>query len=402
MRIKIADRRQQNLNGLNKFLLVGNSSLTIAGFSLSQSTSMTLSDPNRAPSKQALNSIQHLRGIAALLVVSVHAHHLAVELGIKSSLLAIFAKYGEVGVDIFFVLSGFLMIYTTKSKEPGLATALGFMRARIVRIVPMYWLLTIVYACVLFILPSLFNQHRFVLHHVWTSLLFIPSYNSAGEALPVIYTGWTLNYEMFFYVLFAGVLCFTRKCAFPVIASAFVILALLGLGEPKNLLLHVYTSPLLLEFVAGGAIALAYAHGKALPWRVALLCLAVGVALIPSLNSEALHRAVYYGIPAALILFGALSLDKAGKWFRAPVLHAVGDSSYSLYLTHVFTLPIIGRLVLKLGAPGALPPTIVGFGIVAMCAVVGYVAYVVIEKRLTKLSQPKASHSKSLRAHAAG
>ena len=326
-----------------------------------------------------------------MLVVAFHVHMLADRIGINSSLLGSVARYGEFGVDIFFVLSGFLMIYTTRNKQPGFNTALEFMRARIARIVPLYWMLTIIYASVLFALPKLFDGHPFDFHHLWTSLLFIPSHNSIGEPVPVIYTGWTLNYEMFFYVIFAAMLCFTREHIFPIIAAAFISLSLFSLTSPTSLPLQVYTSPMLLEFVAGAAIALIYINGRAVSWMLALLCLLGGLLLIPTLASHSPHRFIHYGIPAALVVFGALALERDGKWLRLHILRAIGNSSYSLYLTHAFTLPIILRLAHNFSAPAALHPTIAAFILLALCVVVGHVTYIIVEKRTARWAKTNRS-----------
>lgn len=352
---------------------------------------MNSSDSHGTSSKLSLYSVQHLRGLAAMLVVSFHVHMLADRIGINSTLLRTLVKYGEFGVDIFFVLSGFLMIYTTRNKKPGFNTALEFMRARVIRIVPLYWLLTIMYASTLFALPKLFDDHPFDFHHLWTSLLFIPSHNSIGEPVPVIYTGWTLNYEMFFYVMFAAVLCLTREHIFPIIAAIFISLSLFSLTSHSSLPLEVYTNPMLLEFVAGAAIALIYTSGKAASWTLALLCLLAGLLLIPMLASHSPHRFIHYGIPAALVVFGALALEKEGKWPRLHILHAIGDSSYSLYLTHAFTLPIIFRLISKFNVPAALHPMIAAFTILAMCVMVGHVTYIIVEKRTARWAKTKKS-----------
>jgi len=330
--------------------------------------------------KQNFHSIQQLRGIAALLVVAFHLHMLSGIINLKSSFLEMAGRFGEIGVDIFFVLSGFLMIYTTRKKPPGFATAIEFMRARITRIAPLYWVLTIAFAIALFAMPTHFDAHPFDPQHLWKSLLFIPAYNHLGQPVPVIYTGWTLNYEMFFYVIFAMAICFTRKHAFTIIITTFASLSLFSLTDPSSLLLQTYTSPILLEFAAGCAIALVYDR-KAVHWKLALLCLLAGLCLIPVLATPALHRSVHYGIPATLIVFGALMLEKDGKWFQLRTLHLIGNSSYSLYLTHIFTLPIVLRIIRKLGIVAVLHPTIATLIIIAICVLVGHLTYIIVEKR---------------------
>jgi exopolysaccharide production protein ExoZ len=111
-----------------------------------------------------------------------------------------FDTFGGGGVDIFFVISGFIMVYTTQSHHVG---PFSFFVNRVVRIVPIYWLLTLAVFTLAVIAPHLLGATRAAPSELLKSLLFIPFAKSNGAVQPILFLGWTLNYEMFFYMLFA-------------------------------------------------------------------------------------------------------------------------------------------------------------------------------------------------------
>jgi exopolysaccharide production protein ExoZ len=154
--------------------------------------------------RRKLHALQVLRALAALMVVADHAvSYVATKQEVALSLKNLAWFLGIFGVDIFFVISGFIMIYTSRDL---FGTRLGFAKfayRRIVRIVPLYWLATITAA-------GLLLRHQFPSNfEIATSLAFVPAVTHPGEALrPILWVGWTLNLEMFFYALFTVSLLF--------------------------------------------------------------------------------------------------------------------------------------------------------------------------------------------------
>src|SRR5689334_16532037 len=149
-----------------------------------------------------LGSIQWLRGIAALMVVAFHTNTLALHPSARMDFLAI----GETGVDLFFVISGFIMTITTVDKRaPG-----EFLRRRIIRVVPLYWMITLSYAALAVMAPTLFRSASPDFLHTLGSLAFVPQFHPLFPSAiwPVVIPGWSLNYEMFFYGIFALALLF--------------------------------------------------------------------------------------------------------------------------------------------------------------------------------------------------
>jgi exopolysaccharide production protein ExoZ len=256
-------------------------------------------------------SIQYLRAIAALMVVCFHLH----TTGIFP--ISIWTSWLAGGVDIFFVISGFIMVRSTDGR--GMSAKEFFIR-RLVRIVPMYWLLT----CFAVTLNGVSFEH------IAASFLFIPALHPAfGIYLPVLEPGWTLNLEMFFYLIFGLTFALPPIRQLALIAILFSILVFAGTIFSLPGSIDFYANPLLLEFVAG--MALARFSRQLVQWT----CL-TGVALLTALHPFDLPRVIEFGIPAVIIFSSFLAAE---SWLpRIGVLKIVGDSSYAIYLAHFFTL----------------------------------------------------------------
>lgn len=301
------------------------------------------------PAPHTFIYLQYLRGIAALLVVYFHAVLQLKNLGVVSSGLPLF---GESGVDMFFVLSGFLMWITTDRSaiSPG-----AFIVNRLIRIVPLYWGLTVAAGVVALLLPEVLKHTKFEAVHFFSSLFFLPSINpsyldDASETLkltPVLVPGWTLNYEMFFYVIFAAVISLSGALRLPAIVFVFLaICAWGGFVGNSDSPITFYGNTIIFEFVFGIIIAIAVRHGITIRPVLALLGAVVGICTVVYFNiiDIPMPRAIVFGIPAALLVYSLCCLERHTRTIRLPLLKALGDASYSLYLTHVFTL-VICRLI---------------------------------------------------------
>lgn len=284
-----------------------------------------------------LIELQYVRAIAALLVVYFHSVLQIDKLGLASN--GGFPLFGESGVDIFFVLSGFVMWLTTSGRA---ISPMEFYTRRITRIVPLYWVLTLLAAAIAFVVPSLLKSTVFDVPHLLASLFFIPWVNPAsseGMLAPVIVPGWTLNCEMYFYLLFGLLLPLPERYrAFALAIAVGGITALCNI-LPATTATTFYGNPVTLEFVAGVFLADAWLKRRLLPQMVAALLLPLSFGLI--IYADHAHmtewRAVAFGVPAVLAIWSTLSLDwkRIGEW---RLLARIGDASYSLYLTHVFVL----------------------------------------------------------------
>ncbi|EKS36878.1 acyltransferase family protein [Afipia broomeae] len=328
-------------------------------------------------------SIQYLRAAAALMVVFFHADGMAEEYLNFSGL-----PFGAAGVDIFFVISGFIMWITTASER---TTPPSFAVTRIIRIVPLYWTMTLLlYGGWLIFrdpatVPSLWNLVR--------SLLFIPFVSPrTGEIQPLLIAGWTLNFEMFFYAVFAFALFIARRHRALLVCTILGALAALPLlVSPSGPIGLTYTSPLLIEFMIGCLLGIMYER-KALPRpAVAVFLLAVGCGFLLtsgmlSAASTGVARLFHWGLPAFLIVTGALSLEPKLRVWRLPML--LGDASYSIYLTHGVVLSVVKSAVMLSGLDAQ--PLLTGEFILAGClgsVVAGVAVYYLIERPLVAASR---------------
>src|ERR1035437_4102962 len=160
-----------------------------------------------------LNSLQILRAIAAWLVVYHHYMQGFHDFNYSTEVGHFFSSVGKFGVDIFFVISGFIMFFTLKR---GNYTALDFMLRRMIRIVPVYWFMTLVLIPVIYFFPSAnVARNNWNITSLAYSMLFIPHNNPTGIGLyPFLTVGWTLNYEMFFYLWLSLMLLVFRQSWF--------------------------------------------------------------------------------------------------------------------------------------------------------------------------------------------
>lgn len=289
--------------------------------------------------------LQYLRGIAALMVVYFHSVSQLENMAGAPTVLPLF---GESGVDLFFVLSGFLMWITTDRSR---VTPKSFMINRLIRIVPLYWGLTLAASAVALWFPQLLKHTQFDGIHVLSSLFFIPSANpsylsGAGEALkftPLLVPGWTLNYEMFFYVIFAVLMYFQNRLRVSLILGVFLLVCLAGAGgEGVNSVLEFYANPIIFEFMFGIFIALLVRRGQVVPLKVAVPIFMVSAVALIGINIANMNfcRAIEFGVPAALIVYSLCCVELQAGGLQWRLLKSLGDASFSLYLTHVFTLVV--------------------------------------------------------------
>ena len=331
-------------------------------------------------------SIQYLRAIAALMVVLFHLHPQLERMGLR----AWPGEWLSSGVDIFFVVSGFIMWWTTRTGDisPG-----DFMRRRIHRVVPVYWALSAVYVAVLLLAPRLMQSGELVLPHAVASFLFIPALHPVtGYMMPLVTPGWTLNYEMFFYVVFAFCLMLRDlRARLAAVSAALIGLATAGVVfDPQGAQLAAYTSTLLIEFLFGIGVAVLVSRGITLPAPAALAAIGVGAAawiLSDGLNTQA-TRFFWWGLPAMAIVYGAVSWERRRKSPAWPLLLLFGDASYSIYISHQLSLSAAGQAWRK--AAAGLPPLAMHLGFVVfgtLVAVVGgLLCYVLVERPLGRLT----------------
>lgn len=268
-------------------------------------------------------SIQYLRGIAALMVVFVHS---SVHYGGFFDPLGRYS-FASSGVDIFFVVSGFIMFTAARDEPPA-----EFMRRRVIRVAPLYWLATLAWLFVNLAIPGGAGRD---LRHVLLSLLFIPHASPAyaDSFMPYLEVGWTLNCEMMFYCVFAVGIMARHVVAVPVVVIGLLVASRFFV-VPESALGYTYTSSILGEFAAGVLVGKTLTRYSFRAFWPLLPLGVVGLAAVEFVGE--MTRGLSQGLPALAIVVGALALERAGKLPKLGLLRQIGDSSYSLYLSHSF------------------------------------------------------------------
>ncbi len=307
-----------------------------------------------------LLSIQYLRAIAALFVVLFHIS--ALTPGIVSTFEA-----GQAGVDIFFVISGYVMWMTGQGQAPG-----DFMMRRIIRIVPLYWAITLV-AAMVHASPGFSLGLEAAPADLIRSLLFIAYVNPASplEVAPIVIPGWTLNLEMFFYLMLAIALTVAGGRVLPVMVLALCMLVGLGaIMGPLPLVAGFYTQDILLEFAAGMILARWMETRPDITPGLGAGMMILGFAGILAGFPATGLRSIDWGLGAVLIVTGAVALEPVLARVPIPALKFFGDASYALYLSHPsmisLTAALSGMLGLAHGMQAALLALVLSLGVAAL------------------------------------
>lgn len=317
-------------------------------------------------------SIQYLRALAAFLVV---LYHIAFLVPIGEFIF----PQGRIGVDIFFVISGFVMWVTCQTPDPA-----NFLIRRIIRIVPLYWCATLYFAMVSFSngLEIGFNA---TLESFLKSLFFIPFENAdrGGRIVPVAGVGWTLNLEIMFYLIFAAALWVERSRRILIVFAVFASLAMLSqiMGAEYRILAFV-ADGIIFEFVAGMVLGLLYERGlipvrRSIPvWAVAYLTFTLTWGAFASDI-----RFVDLGLPSIVLVYFVLGFEGRLAARPSPSLLLLGSASYALYLSHKAVLEAFFALSFHL--TWLKNPLIFWPAVTMACLVSAVVVYKVFEEPVT-------------------
>ena len=342
-------------------------------------------DWSRMLTKQ-LNSIQVLRAIAALCVVMLHTVVNVATHGWTSQFIPSLARHGEMGVDIFFVISGFVIALISYGKPAGFDAARHFIIARGTRIIPLYWALSFLFAMLLFFGPPAFGHDRFSLWRVMASFLFIPSLNWVGTIAPLIGVGWTLNYEIWFYALFSFAMV-ASKTPVRSVAIALIMLAAVHPLHEGGIFWNFYTNSIVLEFVGGMILGTIYAKYKSVNLYIILSLIPIVVLSIWNydLTYTGETRFVALGVPAFSIVCYALYFENKLRWSK--FLCSLGDASYSLYLTHAFTIPSCMMLIQTVDRKHGLRGDLVCRLLLEKKKVLAFISHRYLERPMTRITR---------------
>ncbi|TAU59490.1 acyltransferase (plasmid) [Rhizobium ruizarguesonis] len=312
--------------------------------------------------------IQVIRAFAAIIVV-IHHSIRAYTLNPPGYMVNLFKSYLSVswftealafGVDVFFVISGFIMVYVSTPYVDGRKPPLDFLVRRIERIYPPYLIAT----AVLLILTAIrfgTGNPDFSLWRIVTSSALWPTFNSQGLVQPILGVGWTLSFEMYFYLVFFLSLSLQRTKFLPLTVGIIVAVWLAASTFNSQTAIGSFLkNPIVLEFLFGCGIAAAFRAGR-LPKLHGLTIVASILIVLVSTHFQADGyfsqdwRVIYWGMPAALIIASSLQISFNHETPIGRLGVFLGNASYSIYLMHIAVIYLIMTRIY---------PKLIDFGVV--------------------------------------
>jgi exopolysaccharide production protein ExoZ len=344
-----------------------------------------------------IEGIQVLRAVAVVLVAWLHAGQ---QLG--DWRVAELPHFGAFGIDIFFVISGFIMSFVvlrTKQDHPGARASWGFLKRRLIRIFPIYWVFALLRSA------RLLHGHGFFLQNYFPSFLLLPGLFPRYPL--VVGFSWTMVFEMFFYYVLAATLLVTVRLAVPVsitfLGAAVLMGQIAGVENPSWI---AFSSPLLLEFSLGAITALAFIRFRQRR-RLGVVVLVAGVSLSLYLRANphqggaggidmvlssvgAVRHAFTWGLAATMIVSGMVFWSPSIRSLPGRMTIILGDASYSAYLASSLVIEFAGRILLKAGGHASLgKETLFQTLLVITVLVAGWLSYQFVEGPLRRWLQEK-------------
>lgn len=350
--------------------------------------------PNAA-NRERFDAVQVLRALAAAAVVFQHAvMNWAQKATVPGPMPSVEAM-GDYGVKLFFCISGFIIVHTAMAMAPGWESAKTFWRRRIRRIVPLYWIITTVY-----VIKLVASDQDVGIAQVLQSYLFIPYLNPQGLMQPILGQGWSLNYEMLFYLTFGAMFFLPRSWHVPAVAGLMTALAAVRAfgwldDASSGGVLSYWADAIILYFVAGMLACPVAQHWRARKWPALTQGWAafVGTCIVVWYAGFALpadHELAFPWMPVASIVPLLLCITAQPRPIGSAwqPLVAAGDASYSTYLTHGFVMGPMARLMGGLSASDALGYYGFAWICVLACTGAGYLIFVGLERPMNKGRMP--------------
>ena len=285
-----------------------------------------------------IRSLQLLRFVAAFAVVLFHSYigGRGGEAGMDDLLINRFFALGASGVHIFFVISGFVMVFTSLRGEVPMRPA-TFIKRRLLRIYPIYWVIALAYLIVHEVIGTAYALSP---SEILGAFTLWPELSSK-----IIGPGWTLSFEMYFYLSFALMLFLPVRYGLPALSALFAACIAMGFVlEPTSPELRLATNGLLLEFLAGCWLAHLYLKGKQLPQAAAIWSIILAILLFAGgvvLGHRGLPSLIVWGLPSIALVAGIIALEQRFSNPIAKFFAKLGDSSYFLYLCHILVIDLV-------------------------------------------------------------
>lgn len=342
-------------------------------------------------------TLQTCRAFASVIVVLFHlGATLALDkyFGIKA-----FARpfiFGHAGVDFFFVLSGFIIVHIHHKEFGCPARLLNYLKRRVVRIYPVYWLIFLGVYLAAMPFAGLRETLPTELPTILKALLLIPQdpLRVGGTGAPVLIVAWSLQYEIVFYSIVA-VLVASRVFGAAVIAAIVVLYLFQPFGH--DFPFGFFQKEWLLLFALGGLVA--WINSSALSIRFPrllalfgiILFMANGLSEVFAVSIEPGSGSLIYGVASACIILGLIRAELAGTanaWKPGWAI-LLGDASYALYLIHFPLISIICKVAIMLGLSGIMGAIVTYIIALFLCLGSALVFHLWIEKPILRYFNPK-------------
>jgi exopolysaccharide production protein ExoZ len=346
---------------------------------------------------QKLNLLQVFRGLAAVMVILAHCD-LIFNQNFQKDFFGKIFNFGGSGVDFFFVLSGFIILYIHQSDIGNRSKLKSFVIKRVTRIYPIYWVvLTLKLSASLFFAYDPDTGKRNILE-IFKAFILFPQ---RQEIISSSFLGvsWTLSFEVLFYIIFALLIGLKPKLCFPII-SAWLLLTFahfIGVFDlPKDsFMLNFLLNEHNLEFFLGCLAAYVVSKHK-IPQEMTLICLGAFLYTLGAINYYYkvvdISSVISFGIPSMLLVVGSTSLEMRKDVHVNKILIYIGNASYSIYLIHGFVINNITKFLLKVApdiTQNLLILNILGLIIAFIALLFGCTVYSYIEKPLLSIVKPK-------------
>ncbi len=354
--------------------------------------------------RQEIIPLQFLRGLAASLVLLSHFLDRLVRRGVVADNAQDWIlPMGHLGVMMFFAISGFIMIYTTQKEFAERTGARRFLVRRIIRIAPLYYVTTLAMIGFRYVTAPFSTDSDYVapgLMDLIKSIFFIPYLNEQSIIQPIYAVGWSLNFEMMFYLLFAAGMTLGKRVGIPAILLTLCTLALIGLALPFPhrdsaqivSILYFYTRSDLVFFVIGMGVALLFRKSGPISTSLndAALCLLAALALCSAILAPGMWALA--AVTLALCIATLFWKNSAPVGLFPRFARLFGDISYSVYLTHSFLLGILALVVARYVPMNivTLPLTLI-FSLL-LCTIAGWLCWRFVEQPMTQYLRDKNRH----------
>jgi exopolysaccharide production protein ExoZ len=345
--------------------------------------------------KHRLVSIQVCRGFAAISVVLAHLHNVELKY-FPTNFMGAF-QYGVLGVDLFFVISGIVISAVTVGKFSNRRYSRTFLYHRLARIFPVYWVYSAIVLVAFLYNPLWINAGSG--HHVniFASFLLIP--NNFGM---LVMQGWTLSFELYFYFVFFLLLLFVPEKNAPFFLAlwgVFIIMVASLMPTPAQPILVLITSPSVFEFLAGCLIFHLYRRVVFRP-KVGLVLITAAFTWLFIIMAWSRHshgsnqiwiehfpwiRLGIYGSFSSIFLLGVMELERSGFIRFVRPLSLIGDWSYSIYLSHLIVIELVGRILFHFAVYPRFAIVLVDGVALPLVLLVGYLSYTLVERPLISL-----------------